>query len=561
MITVEDINSCMSRYGINGSYHRIDTSNIGTVAYLDVKYDFVICSHTISGSNHTFTFKPQNTAWTGGYYILDSEGDYIDANATWDSSTGVLSYTTTEESITLVLYCSNLASSFNIVRLTNKLVNPNCIFVNHDEIGEDKTIRYVNLTTGAESDTTITLARGVNTILSNHYLMVYVRKIDYEVSLDANLIVGKVNTVSFNAPTGFDATCTVSYLGKTDNFSLSDGSFEIDLTNFNSNKNLEVFFTILENEDVLSKTFRFILPVNYVNVGTYVDLVNQINSGASILQLTDDILFYNHIYVNHDVLIKGAEHNLDLDEYSFFVTGDCNLKLENINISNGNPVIFQRKNSKVNLTKCSFTGASNDSYNNLGSVISCDIDISSLNVPNDFITNISDCKFINNHNCILHGGTLTVRTSSFHNTDMGFIDINNPAFLYQVDGEAIVADSIFDIDYTGRDYEAANLMYAQALFMIGENALINNANHKDLSKDNNVNWCNAPYNNLSHVFCKYYYSQIEEAVFSSPEAGYEDKSLCYCVSGSDWIFKEHVQITRESSGIENRNRKIIWEDE
>ena len=144
---------------------------------------------------------------------------------------------------------------------------------------------------------------------------------------------------------------------------------------------------------------------------------------------------------------------------------------------------------------------------------------------------------------------------------MGFIDINNPAFLYQVDGEAIVADSIFDIDYTGRDYEAANLMYAQALFMIGENAVINNANHRDLSKDNNVNWCNAPYNNQSHVFCKYYYSQIEEAVFSSPEAGYEDKSLCYCVSGSDWIFKEHVQITRESSGSENRNRKIIWEDE
>ncbi|MBR1610732.1 MAG: hypothetical protein IJ672_04475, partial [Methanobrevibacter sp.] len=236
------------------------------------------------------------------------------------------------------------------------------------------------------------------------------------------------------------------------------------------------------------------------------------------------------------------------------------LKLENINVLNGNPVILQRKDSKVDLISCSFTGASNTGYNNLGSVISCDIDIDSLNIPNDFITNITECNFINNHNCIMHGGTLNILNSKYHNTDMSYIDINNPAFLYQVDGDAIITESIFDMDYTGRNYETRNIMYAQALFMCGVDATVNNANHTNLSQDNTVNWCNAPYNNQSHIFCKYYYPQIEECVFSSPEPGFENKCLSYAVSGMDWIFKEHVQITRESLGKENTVRKIGWED-
>lgn len=559
MITVEDVNSCLNRYGVHGSYHEIDTIKIGLNAYEDVKYDFVICGHSISGNNHTFTFKVQNTGWTGKYYLLDSDGCYINSNATYNSSTGVLSYTTTETSVILVLYCNNLAT-FSVSRLTNKLIDNSALVVDYDSIGESKSIQYVDLETGEISTTNITLAEGVNTVLSNHVLMVYVRKITYELKLTANLIIGKVNKVSFNGSSDFDADCVASYNDKTVEFDLCDGEFNMDLTDYESNKSIEVIVHILENEDVLGATFKFKLPVNYISVSNYADLVNQINAGVNILQLTQDITCYSNIYVNHDVLIKGVEHSLDLKEYSFFVANGCNLKLENLDVSNGNPVIVQRNNSKVDLTGCSFTGAGNTRNGNLGSVISCDMDIDSLSVADDFVTNIADCTFINNHNCILHGGTLNITDSKYHNTDMDYIDINNPGFLYQVDGAALITNSIFDIDYTSDDYAEENLMYAQALFMCGEDAIINNASHTELSKDNNVNWCNSPYNNLSHVFCKYYYPQISQIVFTSPEESYEDKSLCYCVSGLDWVFKEHVQVTPEFTNAKNNTRKIMWED-
>ena len=46
MITVEDVNSVMSKYGVYTMIHEIDTSKIGTGEYEDVKYDFCICKHT-----------------------------------------------------------------------------------------------------------------------------------------------------------------------------------------------------------------------------------------------------------------------------------------------------------------------------------------------------------------------------------------------------------------------------------------------------------------------------------------------------------------------------------
>ena len=247
--------------------------------------------------------------------------------------------------------------------------------------------------------------------------------------------------------------------------------------------------------------------------------------------------------------------------YSFNVAANCTFKINDVNVNGGNPVVLQAKDSKVDLTGCSFVNAGNTRYNNLGSVISCDIDIDSLEVLDDFTTNIIECTFINNHNCILHGGSLTVTDCKYHNTDMDYVDINNAAFLYQVDGDANIVNSVFDIDY-GEDtsFEEENIMYGQALFMCGETAIINNADYINLSTDNNVNWSNAPYNNRSHIYCKYYYPQIEEIVYSSPTLDKEDKAICYCVSGKDWIFKENVQVTRESWESQNTIRKIIWED-
>ena len=559
MITVEDINSAMSKYGVYNIFHEINTSKISTDEYENVKYDFCICQHTISGSNHTFSFEIKNSNWNGCYYFKKLNGDYIDSDGSYNSSTGVLSFTTTESSVILVLYCLNIDTTFSVSRLQYIPLDSNVLIVDYEDLGDDASIRVKNLKTNAETTWTITLTKGFN---STRKVLVLVRKFDFELVLnDTNLIMGKVNHVTFNNASRYEADCVATYLDKTVSFNLLDNGFDIDLTDYDSNKSINVNVQILETDIILPKSINYRLPVSYVQVDNYADMVNEIAAGASIVELINDITFYDSILVSHDLLVIGNDYNLVMGLYSFNVAANCTFKMNHVNVTGGNPVVMQAKDSKVDLEDSSFSNAQNTRYNNLGSVISCDIDIDSLEVLDDFTTNISNCLFVNNHNCILHGGTLTVSDCKYHNTDMDYVDINNAAFLYQVDGDANILTSVFDIDYGEDDtFDEENIMYGQALFMCGETALINNADYINLSSDNNVNWSNAPYNNRSHIYCKYYYPQIEEIVYSSPTLDKEDKAICYCVSGKDWIFKENVQVTRESWESQNTIRKIIWED-
>lgn len=559
MITVEDINSVMSKYGVYNIFHEIDTSKISTDEYENVKYDFCICEHTISGSNHTFSFKIENSNWNGGYYFKKSNGDYIDSNGSYNSSTGVLSFTTTETSVILVLYCLNIDTAFSFTRLTLIPIENNVFIVDYEDLGEYAYIKFKNLKTNVESQVSFTLSAGFHNATK---VLVLVRKFDFELILnETNLVMGKVNHVTFNNAGEVEADCIVSYLDKTSTFNLTDNGFDIDLTDYDSNKSINVNVQILEGEVVSPKSIDYKLSVSYVQVDNYADMVSQIQSGASIVELIGDITFLDNVAVPHDLMVIGNDYDLDMGVYGFNVAANCTFKMNDVNITGGNPVVLQAKNSKVDLEGCSFVNAKNTRYNNLGSVISCDIDIDSLEVLDDFTTKITDCLFVNNHNCILHGGSLTVSDCKYHNTDMDYVDINNAAFLYQVDGNADIVNSVFDIDYGEDDtFEEENIMYGQALFMCGETAIINNADYINLSSDNNVNWSNAPYNNRSHIYCKYYYPQIEEIVYSSPTLDKEDKAICYCVSGKDWIFKENVQVTRASWESQNTNRKIIWEE-
>ena len=113
-ITVEDVNSTLFKYGSVNTLHSIDTSKMGISEYGNVMYDFCICSHSISGNNHTFTFDVKNDIWCGGYYFTDADGEYIDSNATINDKT--ISFTTTEEAVI------NRRSS-NITLISNKPIH------------------------------------------------------------------------------------------------------------------------------------------------------------------------------------------------------------------------------------------------------------------------------------------------------------------------------------------------------------------------------------------------------------------------------------------------------
>lgn len=559
MITLEDINTLMTELGTSLIYHTIDTSKISYNSYENVKYDFCICGHSIERQNvHTFTFRVENKNWCGWYYILDSAGNLLTNEASYNSTTKTITITVPfKESIQLILWCLPY-KSFEFRRIPFKLVSSNTFVINYSDLNSEIPYQILNLQTGNVEDYTFIAKKGI----VNDLFYVYVNKIDYDLELNSNLIMGKKNIVSFNTPSlDVDCDCKVTYLDKTVEFNLTDGEFIIDLNDYNSNKNLQITFELIENDMILGKTLTFNLQVNYVTVDNFSSFINEILVGSSIIQLNNSFELLDNIVISHDLLVQCNDNTLDCSDYGFIINNDCVFKITDGNFEQGNPVFTQLKNSTVEISNCSFINAKNEKYNNLGSVISCDMDISSLEVLDDFTTIISDSIFKNNHNCILHGGNLTIDNCKVHNTDMTLIDINNPYFLYQADGEATITNSIFDIDYhEDTTFENENIMYAQAIFMCGINAIINNASYNDLSNDNNVNWSNTPYNNLSHIYCKYYYSAIEEIVYSSPIIGKEDKAICYAVSGKDWIFKENVQITRESWNTQNEIRKITWED-
>ena len=130
------------------------------------------------------------------------------------------------------------------------------------------------------------------------------------------------------------------------------------------------------------------------------------------------------------------------------------------------------------------------------------------------------------------------------------------AYLAESDTEATIQD-LFDTQGLIEDIhfceaqKSANL--GQCLFMLGEDANINGQDHTILTNPSNLNFLN---NNVSHIFMKYYYPEVEACVYISPIVGFETKALCYALSGLDWIYKVNAQITRASWQTENVNNPL-----
>ena len=553
MITIEDYNSIMQTYALHNKYHHIDTSLVSLDEFTDVSIDFVNITHSISSGTHTFDFTIVNTAWTGGYYLLDGNGDYIDDDATY--SGGVLTYSTTDDSITLVLHCSNLASSFNLDRLTEILLTENVSYGTHPS-------KYVfeDIVTGETSEVAITGDDWLVSLGHNHYAIRFFEKAKANFNFtDKTLIAGKQNYLNISTD---DVDCIVSYLNTSFDYNpYTDGQLLIDLKGIYDITSINLKIRVKGNATYIGEDISAKIRVVPVVVSTANELVSEINAGASEIHLAEDITLDTQVIVNTNLILFGEQYLLDLNNYSISIRENVIFKTRDLTLVNGNPCIMQGKGSTVDLNNCIFENCSHTESNNLGSVIYCDIDIASLDVTDDYTTSITNCYFHNNHNCILHGGTLNIDNTRYHNTDMTLTDVNNPAFLYQVDGEADIRNSVFDIDYhESTDYDESNIMYAQAVFVCGETAVINNATYTDMNRDDNLNWFNNPYNNQTHTYLRYYYSALEEVVYTSPVLNFEDKCICYAVSGVDWVFKKNIQITKASDETQNTIRKITWED-
>lgn len=606
-LTVEDVNSILYEYGCVSVFHEIDTSLITDEYDFDgIKYDFVTVGRETDDDEYNYTFKIENAIWTGGYYILDGNGDYIDSDATYNSTTKVLSITADTNTITLCLELNNLPS-FSLHRLTWKPLNLHHIrnipklptYIAVQNANYDVEFELLNTNAIVTRDYTIKNSSN-NTIVSGTLTLkednVYIMKTPYlygnpvRITVDSDvfvienetayhppqpcvlmvndgswnnpkLILGKSNKIRLwghsNLNNGMDIECENITLLNQDN------PCYLDCTQWNTEKNVLLKVHTHSVNGLWEWDYKWVVPCEFLSINSLSDLVSECgDGGTSTFKLSGDLTLTADVNITHDLRIIGQDHTIDLNGYGFVLSENVKVTFENIDFVDGDTAITQNKGTELHLTNCSFTNCQSTNYNNLGSCIYCDVDIESLNNPNDFITVIDNCTFIDNQNCILSGGRLTVTNSKLHNTDTDYIDKHNVAFLYQTDGNATLKHNIFDIDYDTDDLcsNEENIGFAQALIQIGTTARVNGATSTQLLDDNKLPFSDNVYQNASHIFAKYYYPQIEACVYTSPVLDKEDKAVCYTVTGENWIWKQNVQVTRASWDTQNEIRKITWED-
>lgn len=573
LFTLEDSNNTLFGFGSSSVYHALDTSNIGTEEFADVKIDFAIVNHSISSNTHTFTFQIFNVGWSGGYYILDKNGGYVnsDANVSYNSATNTITYTTSDDHVTLVLYCTSFRGTFSFTRLTKKAIDltDSIIALNDSKV---KTIKYLNLADNTEGTATYTQSEGVNQYLGFVWLCFY-KKTDFQFNCTQNLIVGKVNkvylgTLSDYLPNGGlsgNAVLKMTVKSKSNSYDVSydsvknDYYFNVDLTGVASLNRIRFSLYVHESTYISESVTEFVLDTGYQEVSNFTQLLNAIESdNISMVQLENDITFVSDVTVSKDIYIYGNSNTLLLNGHGLVISENVTFKSDNIAFAKGDTAILQKENSIVELDNAIFAFNSSTKYNNLGSCIFCEVDFDNLDIITDFKTRLTNVTFYNNHSCLLHGGELAVDNCIFLNNNTDYIDANNVAFLYQVDGNASITNSAFDINYDTEKLcaDESNIGFAQALLKIGLTAVVNGQTHKDYVVNNNLNFFIKSYNNHSHVFCKYYYPQIEACVFTSPAVNRDSDSICYCASETNWVYKQNVQISRATWGSENRKNNL-----
>lgn len=379
-------------------------------------------------------------------------------------------------------------------------------------------------------------------------------------NISGNLIIGKADNKIIIEPFYSGMKCKYSYLDKEETIILDDTQeVTIDLSDKANLKDLLLKVEIEEGSYSNKEILEYYLPVNYDTISSFSSFKNELENinGSNIIRLNANLASENNdtVYINHDVIVYGNDYDINLNCTSFILKEDINVTFYDTNFIEGDNAIIQKQNSQLELYDCSFKNCTSSHNEGLGSCIYCDIDLSSLTIPNDFTTIIQGTTFKDCHGAILHGGELTVSGCDYRLNNSVAMNTHSPYFLYQTDGNATITGSLFDVDliediHFCEDLDNANL--AQCLFVCGEDAIINGLSSKEL--ESKVTFFE--YNNRSHIFMKYYYPEISACVYISPEPHYEDKSLCYNISNVDYVFRENVQISRADSGNENTTNPL-----
>lgn len=564
-LTVEDVNSILLNYDYVNDYYIVDTSLFENTR--EGYYDFVRFKRIDGG----FKFKINNSLWTGGVYVLDENNEYIPLRAMnltgddyyWYHNGTLTIYSTNYdlENCKLVLYLSSFNEEFYFQYLNYAITNLKPIIDLNEPTFEIQS--FNNASDDIDYSTDFNEENGTYIVdVDGDYFygcLVQSMKIA-NVYLDADLIVGINNTVTVlkdGSSSGLN-NCTVIYNGKEHfiDFTIPNGNkFNIDLTNENSEKTVNIQIKIKNNEDFVDYTYNYNLTSRYYEVKNNNELKTALNNKIKIININGNINLRENIVISNDTILNFNSRQVLFNHVSgFTVEENVTFILKNAEIVYPNTLITQKKGSTVTIDNCNVYTSGN-TYKK-SSIIHCDADINDIYEEDiDFTTNILNSSVVNSYSpIIIHFGTLNIDNTKFQSTSRNSINKNVPCFIYQVKGDATITNSVFKIKYPAELKFCKNskdIGLNHCNFLIGENATINNASYNDLKRNNSLPFFNKPFNNKSYVYCEYYYPSIESCVIASPLPNFEDKCCCHALSGIDWVFKNNVQITRKEWGTEN----------
>lgn len=182
------------------------------------------------------------------------------------------------------------------------------------------------------------------------------------------------------------------------------------------------------------------------------------------------------------------------------------LYLNGLKIANCENVVYQKRNTYLQLLNCVFTENKYVKSGYQGAVVyqseqSCAVDINNCYFSNDYGNNV-----------FARGKTL-IDSCLFKITDVKYTYQPEPFCLEQISGEGIVKNNQFYCN-TGMDYSSGkmkikaynkNRSFAKISVRVGVDGKVNGKDSTQLEGDDTFNFFDAPYNNKSYVFSIYWY--------------------------------------------------------
>lgn len=544
-LTLEDINTILLQYKNRPFWNQTLISTTDNTDFTNKYYNYLKVSRTKDSNDYIFTIQVDNDLRTGNYYFLNSNNEYI-SNALYDD--GIITVTSTTKDITV--YCelwvsSTTQTSFNNVEWIIESYNPKKVW-NGGTYNIEYTLKPVNpnftcngktfkiLTNNATcTDNKISLNY---TFSENIQFYVTYDTVRYDTPIITNKkvnVVAKPNPLIIGQTNTFTLTSQSSNLSVESDYPVSNTgkNVTLDLTSKTDLKPINLTIHTLDDNDYVAGTQTYTIQCIYQQISNATDLTTLFANGG-YGELTDNIILNSTISILENVHLNGNDHYI-IGQGSFatpliIINTNKKFTAKDTQFGIGNPIILQKNGSTLDLTNCLLGQGGLYGDNMLGTSIKCDLDLDSLNDPNDYTTILTDC-LINESNgcCILHGGNLTLDNTTIN----GQVTVSEyPYSLYQVDGDANINNCNFT--YTSNTTSEEDLLFNPAIFCVGETATIDNSGYSDYGKNDIPGFLN---NNTSTIDVTYHYDLIDDDITLESDNGY-----CHMVSGVDYLFKTNV---------------------